>query len=947
MTIDLDDPASARRTPSALGILFACFFLSGATGLIYEVVWLRLLGLVFGHTVYAITAVLAAFMAGLGLGSYIFARQASQIRNLIRAYCWLEIGIGVYCSLIPLLLGLASSVYLGLYASLGLSYSVFGFVQFLIVFVLLLIPTMLMGGTLPLLSQALVGNVTGLGRTVGVLYALNTLGAMVGVAIAGYLLIPALGNRGTIAMAAISNVAIGLLALAYSRTGHLARGPVTERASVQSRTMPLLTVLTRPAPGTRLTVVALGISGAASMLYEVAWTRALTLVIGSSTYAFTAMLVAFLLGIAGGSALFAWLWGKRPASAGAFAVLQAGVGIVVGLTLLFFDRMPELFLAALRWSDTPIFVQIVQLAISASALLLSTLLIGASFPCAVAVVARDPVRLGRDVGEVYVVNTVGAIVGTVLAGFVLIPAIGVHSSIKVGIVTNLLLAAGLFTTLSSRWRWAALGPALATAAILFIPSWNQSLMSSGLAIYGKLYLEMVGSGRLSELLQKQNVLFYRDGISGTVCVLREGENFFLRINGKTDASTGRDMPTQLMSGHLPLLLHPDPRSVLVIGLGSGITAGAAARHAVTRLDIVEIEPAVVEAAQFFAREHRNVLQDPRVHMAIADGRNFLLTTAERYDVIISEPSNPWIGGLAALFSVEFFQLARQRLQPGGIMLQWLQGYSLYPEDLRMVVRTFRAVFPATSIWNTTRGDFLLMGRVDSGPLDLSRIKARYGLNRGISEDLNRIRIGSWAGLLGYFMLDERDAAQLAEGAGLNTDDRLPLEFSAPRALYVHTVERNWRLMRTLKVAEFPDVTPDSRRELDQPEARYWVGVTLLRRDALEDALSQFERALQLDPGHTASMLPAAVLHLRLGRPAQALTLARRMLSREPMDSRPHFVAAFAAAALHGPAEAIAPLERAFALDPQNGEIRTTLNRVRTAVLRQAHTVDADMTWLLP
>src|SRR5262245_55218282 len=328
-------------------ILLICFFLSGATGLVYEVVWLRLLGLVFGHTVYALTAVLAAFMAGLGLGSYALGRCASRIRNLIRAYGLIEIGIGAYCAMLPALLGLAAPLYLGVYRALDLSYSALTFVQFLIVFVLLLVPTALMGGTLPILSQAFVGLTTGAGRAAGALYAVNTLGAVVGVATAGYLLIPAVGNRATIAIAAITNVTIGLLAIVYSRTRRDSR---LSEAAQSPHAMPRTaseSTGTGPAREVWLTVAALGISGGVSMLYEVAWTRALALVIGSSTYAFTAVLVSFLLGIGGGSALFAWLWGRRAVSPGVFAAIQAGVGVVVALALLAFDRMPRLFLVAL------------------------------------------------------------------------------------------------------------------------------------------------------------------------------------------------------------------------------------------------------------------------------------------------------------------------------------------------------------------------------------------------------------------------------------------------------------------------------------------------------------------------------------------------------------------------------------------------------------------------
>jgi tetratricopeptide (TPR) repeat protein len=239
-----------------------------------------------------------------------------------------------------------------------------------------------------------------------------------------------------------------------------------------------------------------------------------------------------------------------------------------------------------------------------------------------------------------------------------------------------------------------------------------------------------------------------------------------------------------------------------------------------------------------------------------------------------------------------------------------------------------------------------MGRADPVPLALDRMKTRYQRNPGIGDDLNRLGIGGWAGVLGYFMLDEHDAARLAEGAGINTDDRLPLEFSAPRALYVDTTEGNWRLMRSFRRAELPDVTPESRRELERPEVRYWIGMGHLRRNALEDALAQFEQALRLDPGHAASMLATGVLYLRLGRPAEALTLGRKLSAREPKNAKPYFLSGLAAAAVEGPSEAVVYLEQAFALDPQNVEIRRALSRVRGVMLREVPTVDADMTWLL-
>jgi spermidine synthase len=406
----------------AFGLLSACFFLSGATALVYEVVWLRMLGLIFGHTVYAVTTVLAAFMAGLGLGSFLFGRRAARLGDPIRAYGVIEVAIGLACAVTPWLFSLASVVYVDLHRALDLSYDAFSFVQFVLVFALLLVPTTLMGGTLPILSQSLVAPGEALARPVGLLYAINTFGAVLGVALAGYSLLPGLGNRATLMVASAANVAIGVAAF-LSRL----RARPSPDASLPVREPPgRRDVRSIPATDGRAgawPVVALGLSGAASMIYEVAWTRALGLVIGSSTYAFTAMLLVFLVGIAGGAALYSWLRGRQRATRRLFALLQIAIGVTAVVALQAFERAPELFLLGVKWSDSPAFVQAVQLAVSAAALLPSALLIGATFPCAAGAIAQSG-GAGRRVGHLYAANTLGAIAGTVLAGFVLVPAVG-------------------------------------------------------------------------------------------------------------------------------------------------------------------------------------------------------------------------------------------------------------------------------------------------------------------------------------------------------------------------------------------------------------------------------------------------------------------------------------------------------------------------------------------
>jgi spermidine synthase len=919
--------------------LLPCFFLSGATALIYEVVWLRMLALIVGHTVYAISIVLAAFMAGLAVGSLVFGRLAPRLVNPIRVYGYLELGIGVWAGAVPILLHVLVPRSLELQGDLALPVQASALLEFLTIGVVLFVPTMLMGGTLPVLSQIL-GKPAEAGRAVGTLYGVNTAGAVLGVALAGYGLLSTFGNHTTSALAALANILLGVIVLGYTYTadprGLLAPGEgavsPTDAARRSSTDDIVRAPATLPARDAAAVLAALGASGALSMLYEVAWTRALALVIGSSTYAFTSMLVAFLSGIAAGSALYAWLFGGERPSPARFAAIQAGIGSSVLLAVLLFERMPEWFLTAFAWSHSPAFVQVVQLGIGGMALLLPAMFIGATLPCAVGLIGRDGAGLGRDVGLAYAANTAGAIAGTVAAGFLVIPAIGVHAAITLGIAANFLAAFALLLITSRspvRWRWSLTASAiLAGLVVVALPSWDQHLMTSGPAVYATKYTRLTGTGTLRDSLSGDTLLFYRDGLNAAVSVHQKDTQLSLRINGKTDASTGLDMPTQLLCAHLPLLLHPAAERVLVIGLGSGMTAGAAARHPIAGLDIVEIEPAVVRASDYFAKEHGNVLDDPRVRLTVGDARQALLTRQDRYDDIISEPSNPWISGLASLFSLEFFDLARRHLRPGGMMVQWVEYYSLSPDDIRMVVATFQRVFPHVTIWGTGSGDLLLLGRTESSPIDVAALKARYESLEPVWPDLRRAGIIGWAGLFGYAVMGPDEAARMTRDADLNTDDRLPLEFSAPRSLYLGLGERNRDWLRTYATEEFPDVSDLGITVLKEDGARAAIGVALLSRHEIEDALTQFQTVLQARPEHALALLGSAHAQMLIGRPTAAFDLAERVLLREPANLDALLLAVRASEALNEPGRAVRFLEQASGLQPENMDVRRTLDRLR-------------------
>jgi spermidine synthase len=668
-----------------------------------------------------------------------------------------------------------------------------------------------------------------------------------------------------------------------------------------------------------LTVIGFGISGAASMIYEVAWTRALALIIGSSTYAFSTMLVAFLTGLALGSFLFARAARRLAVTPLTFGLLQLGVGLAALLLIPVFEEMPEWFLAAFRVSSAATFIRVVQFAISLAAMLVPTILIGGTFPCAAQVAARAPSRVGHDVGAVYSINTVGAIVGTVLGGFLLIPLLGLSATIKVAIGLNLGVAAVLCLVTGRGWtRTAGMTVAVAAwLALLLIQPWDPRVMSSGISIYAERFLPGAGKWSLRQAVGGSDLLFYKDGLSATVSVHRLGASVTLRVNGKADASNSGDMHTQLMSGHIPLLHHPAPKTVLVIGLGSGVTVGAVAQYPVAHIDAVEIEPAVAEAARFFQTENRGVLNDKRVHLAITDGRNFVQNADRAYDVIISEPSNPWIGGIGSLFSMEFYRLAARRLARDGIICQWVQGYNLFPDDLRMVVATLRTVFPHTTVWSTGPGDYLLVGSRVPLSLDYARLARLYKTVPALREDMARAGLASPLALLADFALSEDDTTRYADGALLNTDDLPLLEFSAPHSIYADTVALNASMMdsfKTLEAAPGPGLTPGA---LDSAGVRHDLGLAYAHKGRPQRAIEEFTKALRQEPRHVASLVERGRALAGLRVPLRAEADFRAAVTIDPRAHAAHAELGALYQAQGMPDLAERHLRKALDIDAQN------------------------------
>lgn len=903
-------------------LLLVCFFLSGAAGLVYQVAWGKGLGLIFGNTVYAISTVLAVFMGGLALGSAWWGRKSEGWANPVRLYAWMELGVGATGAVSLAGLAAVRKIYIASYPLAAGSAPALLLLRFLGAAIVLFLPTFLMGGTLPVLVQGLTRHSAELGRRLSRLYWINTAGAVVGTLAAGFCLLAVAGLRATVETAVAVNLVVGLLAVV------LASGFGAPLAAAQPAQSPAR----RAAPPlSGFLLAAFGVVGATAIAYEVAWTRLLVTFFGSSTYAFTLMLATFLAGIVLGSLLFEW-WiarGGTPTFAG-FALTQTLTALAALGFLLVYQQLPAVVVSVLNWpyqrlpawlsgplglrQNSFVALALAQFATSAAAMLPAATVFGFNFPLAAVVIAQRPGEeraSGPAVGKAYAANTLGAIAGAVLSGFVLIPRLGAYQLVGLVALANVTVALALLARSPGRKILPAtaalvLGGAIAAAMV------SGRLNNPAIATFAPfLYYDPSKTHMtIQEWAQSFDVLFAKDGLNATISVAAGEDYLSLRTNGKVDASN-RDLDTQLFSGHLGAMFHPAPRRVLVVGFGSGMTVAALARYPeVERIDCVEIEPAIIEAAPLLERLNRGVLRDPRVHVILDDARNFLLTTRESYDLIVSEPSNPWIAGLAALFTDEYYQAARGRLHPGGILVQWIQGYSIFPEDLRMVLATVAAHFESVSVWRGEEPDFLLLARMERSPLTLDRLRTVLG-KPGFKDDFDELSVYAPDGVLAFHRLDDADLRRLVAGERHNTDDNTLLEFHAPRALLRHGLyEDNVEMVWKARTSPLPrDVrVEDSRAALlaaadtalwnddwnraatflqavKEPEPGAFVELLRGRLefgiDNYTAATEHYSTALRIDPSLTAAARGLAKVAWVNNDLDSAYLLYRQVLGREP------------------------------------------------------------------
>ena len=793
---------SALRSSSMMLLVGLCFILSGATGLIYEVLWMRMLGLVFGATTLAVSTVLAAFMGGLALGSALAGRLAPRIRKPIAAYGWIEIGIAIYALLVPFLFQWIDQIYVLIWQQFQPSFFVFSLWRFALSSLVLLVPTTLMGATLPVLAAAFVDSRGP--SSVTRLYACNLVGAILGTLAAGFILLPTLGVRLTIAVAAFMNVVVGVIAIVLQRRAG-ATTPIEEepRTEVNGPTLAL---------GKQgFWLFAAIVSGFVTISTQVSWTRILTMIIGSSTYAFSIVVALFLIGLAGG----AWFIARQDLKSNLRpAILKVEVLTALGLlfSLFVLNKIPALLVSLGLRFQTYSWTGLLALQILSAMLLIlaPAFLMGMVMPLVLLWASNDPKNAVARVGRSYALNTVGAIAGAFIAGFVLIPQTSTRFTLLFAIVCCLLVAGTAYLPHASGRdpalkRSLAIGLTPVLASVLFIIAPRMNLADLSIGAYDSLVRVLA---RTREGTQEQSpassadvheLLMYEEGPTATVSIRKDQNTLSMAINGRTNASDSvYDMPTQVMLGQLPLLIAPKLDSGLIIGYATGITVGSMLQSPIKSVTCVELEPKTVDGSRFFEHVNNRPLDDPRSSLIIDDARSFLRVTPNRYDMIISEPSHPWVPGVANLFTEEFFELGRARLNDDGIFVQWVQIYQLSTESLRSVLATYHKVFPHVLVFRVgglNKGkDLLLIG--SNRPLNLDRMAERFSDPRMVTE-MSRVDLKNEADVRGWFICDESRLGPAVAGAKINTDDNMHIEMTVPREAFRPLMQTNAEWVQSL------------------------------------------------------------------------------------------------------------------------------------------------------
>ncbi len=863
-------------------LVWLIFILSGASALIYEVIWMRQLTLVFGSTVFATSTVLTAFMAGLALGSYYFGRKIDESKmSPLKLYAFLEFGIGGFCLIWPLLLSVLTALYVLIFRHVTSEFYTLSIIRFILTFGILLIPSTLMGGTLPVLTRFFVKRLEQLGTNIGILYALNTFGAVVGTVAAGFFLIEAVGVTWSLYIAIIINFGVALVALLLAKQAQeiesddadMSMTAQEEKDTNEQETHPP-EITTSGVSGyeQRIVLLAIGISGFCALAYEVLWTRILVFFLGSTTYAFATMLAAFLFGIALGSMILARWVDRIKQPVITFGIIQLGIGLFALILLPAFEQLYGLtyalqstFGGSRFWAFFSCFL----------VMCLPTFLMGASFPLVTKIYTGDAQKLGRSIGNVYAVNTVGSILGAFCAGFILIPLFNIRPSIVLMVALN--TGIGCFLVMKG-WRTAQDADSENVTSRGGKRGFFQGLgigvpiVTVGLAVIILFTLNQPLFLR-STIFKTQRpgdtVVDYEEEVDATVTTLKDDEGvhrLYVDANQAADASRW-DSPSHRVIAHLPLLLHPNPKRALVVGFGMGLTSHSITQHGV-QVDAIELSKGVLNAAQeHFKHINENIFENRLFNYQLNDGRNHILMTQTKYDMISTGIIHPLVSaGSSNIYTEDFYKLCKRILTEDGVMCQWVPLHRLPESHYKMIVRTFIHVFPETTLWYKWTPDFvILIGTKDPLKIDYNDFIRRSKI-QSIRDGLAADDLDG-PSLLDSFMMGPEAVREYVGDGPIHTDDRPRLEFFKTSDLTTSTAV-NINGMKKLRQRIKPPfltnygTTHTERRDVQDKIDTYFKATQQLIRGQIAYAEAQTEHAKGNIPNFNAKMQSASAIMLQ-------------------------------------------------------------------------------------
>ncbi len=918
-------------------ISICCFFLSGSIGLSYEICWIRKASLVFGSAMFAISTVLAVFFGGLALGSYLFGKYSQRVSRPLKIYAMLEMGVGILAILSPMMFTAADSLFGLFYHSILDSFPLLSFTRFILVSLILLPPTILMGGTLPLFCSQYVLNKDHISLSVGLLYGVNTLGAAIGCALCGFYMISNIGINITIYICGILNLIIGLVIWKLPLSAPIMQIKEVQKNHKNEKNFSTPTIK-------RCWTISVGflffLSGFVILGNEIIWSRYLSLIVYNSVYTYTLTITVILIGIVVGSALTAKFFDRTVRRPLIFGSVQMAIGITVLMALM----LPSNF-----WSNVIDSTEITTLIwMVCIVLFLPAVLSGISFPLAIRMVVNEPSKAGSGVGIMTAINTVGGITGSLIVGFFLLPIFGLQKSVM--IITAISLIIGFIS-------WFFLEPSRPsiskyTIVIIIFLVW--------------LGIPYINKTKLPDdfLASQGNLIDFREGISSFVSVIKRGEELQLAVDRAWQGSDRRGH--QVMAAHVPMLLHPNPKNILVIGLGAGQTPSRFLMYDIKHLDCVEIEPEVVQLAKAYFPS--DWMKDPRTSLIVEDGRNYLTHIKKKFDVISIEVGQVYRPGVAPFYTSDFYHRARLRLNENGIICQFVPISFFSLKEFQTIVASFLNAFPQSVLWYNTR-ELLLIGN-SSNKIKLK--KKRFDmlkLNKSINQDLN---FAYWGGInhrlnrpevfLGGFLVGPEGLAKLSEKAKIYRDDVPFIEYSTvrqalPATPTINLISKNVEpvnnilnftideklgllsqsirkknlgntlaldliaLNSTYSKGSSPQYSIDLLRKLvelnsENVNFNLKLAAALEKQGKYEEAVNYYHKTLKIAPDSAEANYDLGNILASQGKLQEAVNHYQKAVNSEPNSAKAHYNLGNALAELNKRDDAIAHYKKALNIEPE-------------------------------